>query len=157
MSSGSKTTRLPRVATWESQKIHGIACSCSDYLPGASLDGEVEAAAFFEETSARLTSSIATISAASPIRRRVFTIRVYPPGRSLNRPATSLKSFETTALLRRNVRARRRAGKVPSFPRVIMRSVNPRISFALASVVSIRSWSKRDVTRFRNNAHRCLV
>jgi len=112
---------------------------------------------FFVDGSARETNSMATISAASPIRRRVFTIRVYPPGRSLKRPATSLNSFDTTALLRRNPRARRRAGSVPSFPRLIMRSVNPRISLAFASVVSIRSWSSKDVTRLRNRAQRCLV
>lgn len=100
---------------------------------------------------------MATISAASPIRLRVFTIRVYPPARSLNLPATSLNNFVTTALLRRKDSARRRAGRVPSFPSVIIRSVNPRTSFALASVVSIRSWSRREVTIFRNSAHRCFV
>lgn len=100
---------------------------------------------------------MATNSAASPIRRLVLTIRVYPPGRSLNRVATSPKSFDTTFLLLRKLNARRRAGKVPSLPSVIIRSVRPRISFAFASVVSIRSCSRRDVTKLLNNAQRCLV
>ncbi len=114
-------------------------------------------AAFDEGVSGLETSSIATNSAPSPIRRRVFTILVYPPGRSLNRAATSLNSLETTSLLRRKLSARRRAGNDPSLPSVIMRSVNPRISLALASVVSIRSCSRSEVTRLLNNAHRCLV
>lgn len=118
----------------------------------------VEAVAvFLWAISWRETSSIATISAPSPTRRRVLMILVYPPDRSLNRAATSLKSFETTILLRRNPRARRLAGRVPSLPNVIIRSVNPRISLALAPVVSIRSCSNNEVTKFLNNAPRCLV
>jgi hypothetical protein len=42
-------------------------------------------------------------------------------------------------------------------PSVIIRSANPRISFAFAPVVSIRSWSNNEVTRLRNNAPRCFV
>ena len=118
----------------------------------------VEAAAvFLWGISWRETNSIATISAASPTRRRVLMILVYPPDRSLNRPATSSNSLDTTALLRRKLRARRLAGRVPSLPSVIMRSVNPRISFAFAPVVSIRSCSNNEVTKFLNNALRCLV
>lgn len=112
---------------------------------------------FSDAVSGLVTSSIATSFAASPTRRLVLTILVYPPGRSLNRTATSLNNFETTSLLRINVRACRRAGNVPSLPSVIIRSVNPRISFALASVVSIRSCSSSEVTRLLNRAHRCLV
>jgi hypothetical protein len=40
---------------------------------------------------------------------------------------------------------------------VIIRSVKPLSSFALASVVSIRSCSSSDVTKLRNSALRCLV
>ena len=108
-------------------------------------------------TAGLATNSIATISAASPTRRRVRIMRVYPPGRSRNRAATSLNSFETTALLRKKLSARRRAGRLPSFPSEIIRSVKPRISFALASVVSIRSCSSSEVTRLRNSAQRCFV
>jgi hypothetical protein len=106
--------------------------------PGAVCTG-APADFFTVDLSTRDTSSMATISPPSPIRRLVLTILVYPPGRSLNRPATSLNSLDTTALLRKNPRARRRAGSVPSFPSVIILSVNPRISLAFASVVSIRS------------------
>src|SRR3989475_12569812 len=47
------------------------------------------------------TNSMATNSAASPTRRRVLLKRVYPPGRSPNRAATSLNTFDTAVLLRR--------------------------------------------------------
>lgn len=109
------------------------------------------------EASDFATNSMATNSAASPIRRLVLIILVYPPGRSLNRAATSPKSFDTTSLLRRKLNARRRAGKDPSLPNVIIRSVKPLISFAFASVVSILSCSRSDVTKLLNSAQRCLV
>src|SRR5512140_3641287 len=62
------------------------------------------------------------------------------------RVASGSKTYESTC---------RRADRSPRLANVIMRSATRRASFALATVVSIRSCRKSDVTRLRSSARRC--
>ena len=97
-------------------------------------------------------------------RRGVAEPRARASGRACSRPAA--RGSARRARRRASPRPRgcaprrsawRRACRSPRLPSVIMRSATRRSSFALASVVSIRSCSSSDVTMLRNSAFRCAL
>src|SRR5689334_16208805 len=64
-------------------------------------------------------------------------------------------SFETTSGFITKRATWRRAARSPCLPNVIMRSARRRVSFAFATVVSMRSYWNSAVTRLRSSACRC--
>src|SRR5499427_5274377 len=64
-------------------------------------------------------------------------------------------SFATTSGFMTKRATWRRAATSPCLPNVIMRSARRRVSFAFATVVSMRSYWNSAVTRLRNSACRC--
>ncbi len=79
---------------------------------------------------------------------------VYPPWTSRYLSASSEKSLRITEGPRTKEAALLRARRSPCFPKVIIRSTNPRTSLALASVVLIRSCKRREEAMLRNIAMR---
>src|SRR5919201_6375446 len=105
----------------------------------------------------RSTSSTRTISAPSPWRGPIFKTRVYPPGRSAMRGMSLVKSLSVTSPSSTTAATARRAATLSRLAVVMTRSTQRRSSLPLASVVSMRPWSSRAVTRFRLIALRCSI
>src|SRR5438067_742553 len=82
-------------------------------------------------------------------------MRVYPPGRSAKRGATSAKSRWTTSWERSSASASLRAWRSPRLPSVIICSASGLTALAFASVVLIRPCSIRAPARFEYSALRC--
>src|SRR5437867_3679315 len=81
-------------------------------------------------------------------------MRVYPPDRSAYHGAIVANSLRTTSGRVTKRATCLRAPKSPRLAKVIMRSARRRVSLALATVVSIRSYWNSAVTRFRSSARR---
>src|SRR5205085_4554632 len=82
-------------------------------------------------------------------------MRVYPPARSVYQGAMVVNSFAVIAGFMTKRATCRRAARSPCLPNVIIRSARRRASLALATVVSMRSYSNSAVMRFRRTARRC--
>src|SRR5690349_12443309 len=100
-----------------------------------------------------MISRMATL-ALSPTRLPARMMRVYPPARSPNLGAISLKSFWVTAGSKRYEAAWRRDCSVSRLPRVIIFSATGRAALARVSVVVMRPCWSRLVTRLRKTARR---
>src|SRR5512136_2636402 len=94
-----------------------------------------------------LTSSIIAIGAASPLRGPSLRTRVYPPLRSANLLASSPNALSTTFLSFTSTRACLREGRPPSLPKVMTLSTMPLTSFALVTVVTMRSCHNTSVVK----------
>src|SRR5207249_11032926 len=105
----------------------------------------------------RSTSSTRTMKAPSPWRGPILRTRVSPPVRSFMRGSNLVKSRSVTSRSSTIASTARRAATLSFLAVVITRSTQRRNSLPFASVVSMRPWSSRDVTRLRLIALRCAV
>ena len=95
------------------------------------------------------------IAAASPKRLPVFSIRVYPPGRSAILVDTSRNNSVTQCLSLRLAKTIRRECIVSSLDFVRRGSINLRSSLAFATVVVILLCLINEQAIFDNIAERC--
>src|ERR1700680_1050954 len=111
---------------------HPTAILRSGHAWPPSLDGELHRSDIMRRRgciSCYCRSSIWAIGAASPLRMRVRTTRVYPPLRPARLGAITSKSFFTTSSDVRYAETMRRLCKSPFFARVIMRAAVRETSF----------------------------
>src|SRR3972149_3745629 len=122
----------------------GLEVSFPSFFLTAVFPGGFFAESFFFFSAPAFLSStgrysMIAISAPSPTRNPVRTIRVYPPSRPVNRPPPVSNTLSGGALSVRSENTRRREGRGARFPKVINRSASRRSSLAFGTVVSIRS------------------